>query len=143
MKKYFQKEYEDEAYGNGSIAENGCACCVMASLTGDTPEDIAHRWGNSYWDDSKGTLPQAFDSAERDFGLALKRAPKQIDFHLGDAYVLLIEDKGERHYEILHIVSSGIAIYDPRISGITYCMPSDARCMIESSESAWLTSGIE
>lgn len=60
-----------------------------------------------------------------------------IEFSIGDAIVLLLDENG-LHYELLHVTVSGIVLADPRFHGILYIMPFEARQRILNAEAAWL-----
>lgn len=140
MIKHTQLDYPRVSYGDASIVENGCACCVMASLTGKTPEDVATRWGLRYWDDDFGTLPVAFQQAKDDFGLSLRELKAddgEMTLHIGNAFILLADDDVGKHYELLFVRSDSIERHDPRHHGVEYLCPQDAKRLIKCADKVW------
>lgn len=141
MNHFCQKKYPDVTYGDGSIAENGCACCVMASIVGCAPDEIARTWEVRYWDNELGTLPAAFDSSADDFGIPLSKIPQasahEITFHIGDSFALLTGEGDDLHYEFLHVITSGIERHDPRADGTDYLTPPQARQLIAVAKHVW------
>lgn len=143
MQKHTQLDYPHIPYGDASLSENGCACCVMASLAGKAPEEIARCWGDRYWDDDFGTLPEALHRSEEDLGVRLDEivGAHDVAFHIGDAYVLLAEDDEGKHYELLHVRADAIERQDPRHHGVEHLSPCDARRLIARAERAWSRCG--
>lgn len=72
---YFQTDYTNVAYGNGTIASSGCAlvCIAMAaSYLNDaeyTPLDVLKFTGNQYYVSGAGSSWSIFDATAKHYGL--------------------------------------------------------------------------
>lgn len=152
MKHYNQLNFSDIPYGDGSIAENGCACCCLASAINKHPKEIAETWRDTYWDDDLGTLPEAFDNCGNDFNAEFVRIDSSVDFQNDDVIILLMpnavyqvapDDEGRwsptgKHYECHKITTAGIERHDPRYDGFLYISPREAKDLIAAADVSWL-----
>lgn len=139
MKHFCQKDFAHIAYGDATVAENGCAVCSLAMVLDSHPEHIVSIWENRYWDDDFGTLPHALSCMEQDFGIVARHMDIDAVPHClcDGTYILLVEDEQGMHYEVIHRDGDSILHHDSRAPHATPIPEPAALARFESSEKLW------
>lgn len=137
MDMFCQLDYAHVPYGDGTVAGNGCACCVMAAVAGMTPDAVAAAWGDRYWDDDEGTLPRAFDDAGSVLGIELVRVRGSAEPRNGNLLVLLPDAGGGLHYEMIEVTASGGVLHDPRRHEATNLQKGDVASRVSDARAVW------
>lgn len=139
MFHYNQNKYGHVKYGDASLKENGCACCVMASILDVMPQAIANQWRDKYWDDELGTLPEAFDNAADDFGIKCNRIESNfVNFRANDLLVVLRDNGERRTYELYDVgVYPSVNFYSSLLDNVVKCSHEELSCRCEDAEVVW------
>lgn len=81
---YFQSDYSNVAYGNGTIASSGCALTCIAMVVSGlkneeiSPVDVLKFTGNKYYVPGSGSAWSIFDGCARHYGLTCRSLGKNL-----------------------------------------------------------------